>query len=345
MSKVKVRALPAIAAFIICAFAPLSGAMGQSRYGEKGEVVFESRFGTDIGSSKIKLNGLRGLFKLRDDMLWHAEGANVVYHGAGNISLLSASRYGVTERLELSTYLVEDVARPTIYAKALWGVFDKKKWFVSSRFDIANAYPGMSLAKRMEIERVIRPDAKVPLVFEVGHELVVSRAWYTDPNCSDNSVYLILTGGIGLYAGIRCAKGDTIDQPRFHFLANRSETLIDNGFRARFKFWVDGRLTGRLYAHGGIYYHTGFFSKHHAVELQAEGEYFLSSKLSLKAGFLTSFAHYRGISSHAAIWPIVDVTYYFGQRNKSAQGSLFQRKLNRRTNKAKNRAEFLGEEE
>lgn len=346
MGKLTIRWLPFIGVFFFAAALPAVYSSGQTRYGTKGEVVYEPRYGNDLGKSKEWLNGFRGLFKLRDDMLWHAEAANVAYHKAGNVSLLSASRYGVTEKLELSTYLVEDVARPTIYAKRLWAAFDKRRWLVSSRFDIANAYPGMRIAKRKEIERIIRPDAKVPLVFEVGHELLVSRAWYTDPNCSDGSAYLILTGGLGLYAGIKCADGDTIDQPRFHFIANRSETLIDNGFRARFKFWADGRLPGRVYLHGGIAYHTGFFNKRHAVELQGEAEYFLTSQWSVKAGFLTSFAHYEGISSHAAIWPIVDVTFYFGQRNKAAQGNLFNRKERRETkdHKSKHRATFLHEE-
>ncbi len=315
-----------LAACGLLALLPLASASGQLGYGIHGGIEFNPRNGEDHGEKRKNIVNGRGYYKLRDDILWHAEAANVVYPKAGNVSLLSASRYGVTERLELSTYLVEDVARPTLYAKLLIGVFDKR-WFVSSRFDIANAYPGMSLAKRHKVERIIEPDAKVPLVFEAGHELLVSRAWFTDPNCSDNSAYLILTGGIGLYGGIRCAKGDTIDQPKFHFIANRSETLIDNGFRARFKLWADGRLTNRLFAHGGIAYHTGFFSKHHAVEIQAEGEFFFSHALSAKLGFLTSFAHYKGIDSHAAIWPMADFTFYFGGRNNRAESSLFQRRV------------------
>lgn len=334
--------LTTLIAALAATLAAPPGALAQNWEGLKGEIVYQPRYGTDLGSVKRFLNGLRGKEKLRDDVLWHAEGANVVYRGAGNVSLLSASRYGVTEKLELSTYLAEDVARPTVYAKALWMTFNKR-WFVSSRFDIANAYPGLSLAKRFEVERVIRPGADAPLVFEVGHELLVSRAWFTDPNCSDNSAYLILTGGIGLYGGIKCVDGDTLYQPRFHFLANRSETLIDNGFRARLKLWVDGRLTGRIYAHGGIAYHTGFFSKHHAVELQAEGEFFITSRWSAKIGVLTSFAHYEGVDSHAGVWPIVDVTYYFGHRSKAGQSNLFDRKSRKRTSNARNREEFMGE--
>ncbi len=307
---------------------PAAWAWGQINTGAKGEIVYNPRYGDDEGELRRAILDLKPE-KLRDDILWHAEAANVVYPKAGNVSLLSATRYGVTDKLELSTYIVEDVMRPTIYAKLLWGRFGKH-WFASSRFDIANAYSGMKLGQRLEVERICPPDVKVPLVFELGHELLVSRAWYTDQNCSDGSVYFILTGGIGLYGSFIASRGDTIEQPRFHFMANRSETLIDKGFRARFKIWADGRLTNRIYAHGGVAYHTGFFSKHHAVELQAEGEYFFKSYLSGKLGVLASFAHYKGISNHAAAWPIIDVTYYFGKRNKRNESNLFNNTMTRR---------------
>ncbi len=311
----------------VLTFAATTGVTAQVRETKKGAFVFNARKSDDLGKFK-EAQGEQRYYNVRDDVLWHAEAANVVYPKAGNISLLSASRYGMTEGLELSTYLAEDVMRPTLYAKLLIGVFNKK-WFASSRFDIANAYPGMKIAQKLEVDRIIGQGVKIPLVFEVGHELLVSRAWFTDPNCSDNSVYLILTGGIGLYGSFRCNKADTLDQPRFHFMANRSETLIDKGFRARFKIWADGRLTNRLYAHGGVSYHTGFFSCHHAVELQAEGEFFFNSSLSAKLGVLASFAHYRGIDNHAAAWPIVDVTYYFGKR-RTRDLSLFDRRTIRK---------------
>ncbi len=312
----------------IAAIAATCGVTAQVRETKQGAMVFDTRKGDDLGKFK-EAQAEQRKKNMRDDVLWHAEAANVVYRKAGNVSLLSASRYGMTERLELSTYLAEDVVRPIIYAKLLIGVFNKK-WFASSRFDIANAYPGMKIAQKLEVDRIIKQGVKIPLVFEVGHELLVSRAWFTDPNCSDNSVYFILTGGIGLYGSFRCNKADTLDQPRFHFMANRSETLIDKGFRARFKLWADGRLTNRLYAHGGVAYHTGFFSCHHAVELQAEGEFFFNRSLSAKLGVLASFAHYRGISNHAAAWPIVDVTYYFGKRRTRDLSLFDQRTIRRR---------------
>lgn len=292
--------------------------------------VYNPRKSDDHGERKKGLLR-RNFYGRRDDVLWHAESAGVVYEKAGNVSLLSASRWGLTNRLELSTYLAEDVLRPSVYVKALWRVFDKR-WFLASRFNVANAYPGMSLAQGAKVERVIEPEADIPLVFELGHEMLLSRAWFTDPNCSDGSAYLIVSAGLGLYGGGNFSSADDLRQVRFHFLANRGETLTGSGFRARLKVWADGRLTGRVNLHGGIAYHVGTFSSHHAVEIQAEGEYFFSGRWSAKLGFLTSFAHYRDIDSHAAIWPIVDVSYYFGHRSTSGRSSLFKRGVYRGSN-------------
>lgn len=278
----------------------------------------------DTHKAEKKEQRRRDFIGVRDDILWHAEGANVVYRGAGNVSLLSASRWGMTERVELSTYVALDVARPTLYVKALWKVYDKR-WFLSSRFNVANAYPAMRIGQRLGLNGFIHEEAEIPVVFELGHELLLSRAWFTDLNCSDGSVYLIVTGGLGLYGGYNFSDAEDLPQVPRHFLANRGETLVGSGFRGRLKVWADGRLTDRLALHGGMAYHFGTFEHHGALEIQAEGEYFFSYRLGVKLGFLTSFGNYERVEKGAAIWPLVDVTYYFGKRDVSKRSSLFGR--------------------
>ncbi|MBQ2322742.1 MAG: hypothetical protein II375_09360 [Bacteroidales bacterium] len=311
------RLLTLALAFLIAA--PVAA---QIEMGEKG-YVYNPRKGDDHGKRKsLQIERIKA--GMRDDQLWHAEAANVSYRQAGNVSLLSASRYGLSEKVELSTYLALDVLRPVVYVKALWKVFDKR-WFLASRFDAANAYPGMSLAQSLGVSRVISDTADIPTVFELGHEILLSRAWFSDMNCSDGSAYLILTAGLGCYFGYNFSDAPDLDQVRFHFLANRGETLTGTGWRGRLKFWADGRINARLFLHGGIAYHFGSFSHHHAVELQGEGEYFFHSRLSAKLGFLTSFGNYARVDKNAAIWPIIDVTYYFGKKDKSDKSSLFKR--------------------
>ncbi len=284
---------------------------------------YNPRKGDDHGKHKMKQ--LEQSIYLRDDFIWHAEAANVVYQKAGNASLLSSSRYGLTDRLELSTYLAEDVLRPNLYAKLLWRVWHNR-WFFSSRFDVANAYSGFKLAQKLKVDRIISQDVEeYPLVFEMGHEFLLSRAWYQDKNCSDGSAYFILTFGFGTYGGINFTRDiKEIQQTRFHFLANRGKTVTDDAFRCKLKVWADGKINGRLFLHGGLMYHAGSYMKRHAVEIQAEGEFFFNARISAKAGLLTSFAHYQNIEKHAAIWPIVDFSYYFG-RKKLRSSTLFEK--------------------
>ena len=300
----------------------LGASMGQAfaQIEESGNiVVYNPRKSDDRGENKAKLKFLN-----RNDLLWHAEAANVAYRKAGNGAIFSASRYGLTDRLELSTFLATDVIRPNLYAKALWKVFNKR-WFLTSRFDVANAYSGMKLLQKKDVTKVIAKDAKIPLIFEFGHEFLLSRAWFTDQNCSDGSVYLAMTFGLAFYGGIKMRDEDTrLPQPRWHFLANRAETVMDNGFRTRIKLWADGRINSRLFLHGGVYYHIGSFVKKNAVELQGEGEYFFNQHISAKVGVLMSFAHYENVDKHFGALPILDFSYYFGT-NKSRNGSLFQK--------------------
>lgn len=319
----------AAVAFAVASAAPV---VAQIEGGDlfSGAIRYNPRRGDDHGKSKLRLLN-RKLAGLRDDVLWHVEAANVTYPMAGNASLLSASRLGLTERLEFSSYLLFDVGRPTLHAKILWHVFDKR-WFLSSRINVSNAYPAMSLARSHGLNGLIREEAEIPLVFEVGHEALLSRGWFSDPNCSDGSVYLILTAGLGVYGGFKFNNVEDLDQAPRHFLANRGETLISDGFRGRLKFWADAQLMGRINVHGGLSYHFGSFTKHHAVELQLEGEYFFTARLSGKLGFLTSFANYRRVDRGAAIWPMLDVSYYFGGRNTRRQSSLFRRGIYKGSN-------------
>ena len=295
-----------------------------------GTIRYNPRKGDDHGDAK-KRQVEKLKHAMRDDILWHAEAANVVYRHAGNVSLLSASRWGLSEKIELSTYLALDVIRPTVYVKVLWKVFDKR-WFLASRFNVANAYTGMSLAQTLGVSRVISDTAQIPTVFEVGHEMLLSRAWFSDQNCSDGSVYLIITAGLGLYGGFNVSSVPDLDQVRFHFLANRGETVTGTGWRGRLKFWADGRINARIFLHGGLAYHFGSFSHHHTIELQGEGEYFFNSKFSAKLGFLTSFGSYTRVDKNAAIWPIIDLTYYFGKKDMSRRSSLFERGIYKGSN-------------
>ncbi|MCQ2229645.1 MAG: hypothetical protein MJZ13_07865 [Bacteroidales bacterium] len=275
-----------------------------------------AQFNIDLDSSK----GQRRSASKRDDILWHSEAANTQYSHAGNISLLTDSRFGLNDRLELSTFLAFDFFQPNIAAKYRWNA-KPKQWFVSSKVNLGNAYPGMKFAQDHDKTDYIDTIAKIPVVGEIGHELIVSRRFNRDVNCSDGSEWLILTASLGTYWGIDIKSG-TVSQIPKHFLANRSMVLIDNNFLCSLKLWADWQMFNWMHLHGGMRFHHWSEKKSFAYELQAEGEVFLTTTMSARLGFAFSAANYKSTKQSCGIIPIADFTYYFGKK-KSNERSLF----------------------
>lgn len=256
----------------------------------------------------------------RDDQIWHPEAANVSYKRAGNVSLTTASRYGLTENWELSTYLAFDFFQPNVMAKYRW-TRHPKFWYLSSKINIGNAYPGLKFAQKHGYESFATSEDTLPVVGEFGHELILSRAISSDVNCSDGSIWLILTASLGTYWGIEMRSG-TLGLIPYHFLANRSEVLTNRGFLASLKLWADWKATNWLLVHGGMRFHNRSLERNFAFELQAEAEVFVIPEFSARVGGALSLANYPGVDKKVGGVPIVDLTYYFGKR-KSKERDLF----------------------
>ena len=266
--------------------------------------------------------------KVRVDLLWHSEGANVVTEKAGNVSLIGDSRYGLNGKWELATPLVLDAFRPMVTGKRLWGNNDL--WYISTKFSLANAYSGMKIARSIKNDHICNLDADVPLVFEAGAEQIASCAFRSDPNCSTGSEYLIITFGFGLYYGHNFSD-DGWHQSSYHFLANRSVTLVEQGWRLRGKVWFDWWALDWMMMHFGVFIHGGYFEHHCATEFKVESEMFLTSRLSFKVGGALSLANYTTTSHKVGAVPMIDLCYYFGssQKNKNGLFDPTQRGLQR----------------
>ncbi|MCQ2204625.1 MAG: hypothetical protein MJZ15_09315 [Bacteroidales bacterium] len=275
-----------------------------------------SQFNPDLDATK----GRRKSATMRDDQLWHHETARTSYRKAGNVSVLTASRVGITERMELSTYLAADFFQPNVMLKCRWNS-DPKLWFFSSRFNIGSAYPGLFYAQKHDKEKFVRREDKLPLAIEFGHELMISRRFSGDVNCTDGSDYLILTASLGTYMGAAFREGSVPQIPR-HFLANRSEVLLDNDFLASLKIWADWRMLKWANMHCGVRLFNWSFDRNFAFEFQAEAEGFIVNEFSVKLGGALSIANYESVSRKVGAVPIVDLVYYFGKR-KSKERDLF----------------------
>lgn len=276
-----------------------------------------AQFNKDLDSQK----GHRRSNTRRDDLLWHSEAANTQYRHAGNASLTTATRWGVTDRIELSTFAAFDFFQPNLAMKFKWNALPPDEWFFASKINIGNAYPGLHFAQTHNKTELVNPDAKLPIVGELGHEFIVSRRHTTDLNCSDGSEWLIITTSIGTYWGIDFKDGNVTQIPK-HFLANRSMVLIDNNFLLSFKLWGDWKVLNWLLLHGGTRFHHWNEKKAFAFELQAEGEVFITTDFSARAGVAFSAANYKSTAHKCGAVPIVDFTYYFGKK-KSDERSLF----------------------
>mgnify|MGYP006988918131 CR=1 FL=1 len=251
--------------------------------------------------------------QVRNDLLWHPEAANTTARHAGNASITTASRFGLTDRWELSTFLAFDFFQPNLIAKYRWTA-KPKNWFLASKINVGYAYPGLKFAQQRGYTDYVTATDKLPQVVELGHEFIVSRRFAHDANCSDGSEWLILTASIGTYYGIEVKEG-TIEQLPAHFLANRCIPLIDNDILISLKLWCDYKTTNWLNLHGGMRFHNWSFEKNFAFELQAEAEAFITPIFSIRLGGAFSAANYKSTRHKVGGIPMIDLTYYFGKKN------------------------------
>lgn len=257
----------------------------------------------------------------RDDQLWHGEAANVVPRHAANVSLVQPMRFGLTERLELSTSLAADAFVPNVALKKLWRRNRQRTHFWASKFNVAMATPLVSFAKRRGYDAIADSAGRAPLALSVGHELIYSHAFRNDPNCTRGNEWLVLTASLEVDFGVLLA-GDESKQPEYHFLANRTATMVDNGAVARAKLWADWLMGGSFVLHGGVRFYVGSFTKMIACEQQAEVEMFFSKRFSIKGGVMLSQARYTNVDKVLGVMPFADVVFYIG-RKKSGEYSLF----------------------
>ena len=130
-----------------------------------------------------------------------------------------------------------------------------------------------------------------------------------------------MTASLGTYYGIQLKNG-TVEQLPAHFLANRCVVLIDNDFLAELKLWADYKACDWCNLHGGMRFHNWSFDRNLAFELQFEAEAFVRPALSVRLGGALSIANYESTKHKIGAVPMIDVTYYFGQKNDHER-SLF----------------------
>lgn len=280
------------------------------------EYSYNSSLDKDKGVPKTNL--------YRDDLLYHSESAYITPDDRGNYSLLKYSRFGIGHGIEISTNIGEDAFRPIIGAKREWGQWGKLNIF-SSALSLSTFYPGYWIAKKAGMEKICAEDKRIIKALEIGHEFIYSHIWSSDPNCSTGNPYLVMSIGFGTYWGVKMSN-DVMSPMGYHILAQRSNTYGNKGFRMHLKGWVDGYINSWLTVHGGLWLQCSPKLKHPvSLEGRVEAEAFLTPRVSVSLGALGSFGNFVGVKTLAMVYPMFDVSFYFGK--KKNMSGLFDLKL------------------
>ena len=259
--------------------------------------------------------------KARDDMFWNSESANTVYRSSGNLSLLTPSRYGIKQDLELSTVLGYDLWVPNLMIKKRWY---NDKLIISSRHGLYSGTPGFHGAQNNGLYYYVDSLATIPFVLSVRNELFFSYAIYHDVGCIQKQPFVILTLSGGADFGIPFGES-TMTELRHHFLTNRSPALTGQGVTGYVKARGDWKAYDYLYIGTSFNFFFGNFTGNWSFENRTEMQTFITPSFSLSVGLSFSAGQYNIPSkSNTAILPFFDISWYFGQR-ESRQKGLFNK--------------------
>lgn len=282
--------------------------------------------------------------EIRDDMMWPAESGNTVYPKAGNLSVVVPSRYGLTDNLELESYLGLCPWVPNLFVKNKW--WSNGRWYLASRHGLYSGTPGYQYYQSKGDSLYARPDDQIPIVLSTKNQLILSRVFRDRMGCRGNQPWLILSGGVGLDVGFPFGDND-LGETNKHFLANRSMALTGTGYLAHLFVRGDYQISAAWVLAGSFKYFRGDFTGSNAFEQQFTAEGFISDNISISFGFALSEASYN-TSSVIGVAPLVDVCWYFGTK-KSRQMGLFNQNFkmveyktqkNKRLNRDNNRGVY-----
>lgn len=260
--------------------------------------------------------------QFRDDLLWHSETAGVSYVGAGNVSLVTSSRYGVVNGWEVSTDVLFDFWAPNATVKRLWS---DRNLRIASKHGFVTGTPGLRWAQRQGYGDLVN-DNPIPLILSLNQEVLVSKPFIDRVSCTNLQPWLIVTASAAIAFGIPFYTNNPKELDK-HLVANRGEALTARGGYLRLKGWADWQISSNLALHGGLFYYVGSFTGRHALEQHTQLEYFFGPRWSVMLGYYFSLAGYDA-PSRGGILPVLNGTFYFGQKENSRRG-LFDQKVNR----------------
>ncbi len=256
----------------------------------------------------------------RDDHIWSAETAYITTVNAGNLSITTPSRIGIHRNNELQSLLGAAFWVPNLMLKHR---IRSDNWWIASRHGIYSSTPGLEWAKQNKHQSIADSLVKVPHIFTIRNELIISKPWDNDYTCVNQQPYLILTAALALDYGFPIGSNDLIDIDE-HLGGSRNPALTGKGLLMNARLRADAQLTYRTFIEGGVKFFFHNFETLNAVEHHAALNYFLNHNTSISPGYILSFVNSG--SSKVKIFPSIDLTWYFGEKPRRPRG-LFEQQM------------------
>lgn len=260
------------------------------------------------------------LSRERVDYLWSSETAYAATKKTGNVSIITPSRLGLGQGLELSTLLPANYWVPNLMLKKK---HYNKKLLVSTRHGLYSATPGLLWAQKRGYQTIADSIAKVPGIVSLRNELIVSKPFGGDEICDSGRPYLIFTAAASADVGIPFEKNylNHIDE---HILGSRSPALTGKGWLFSGRLRVDAELTNSMFIEAGIKGFFGNFQGGRSLEQHAGLQSFILPNVSFTLGYVFSVGNFS--NSNFKLYPSFDLSWYFGSKPGPSRG-LFDRKM------------------
>ncbi|MFW6352017.1 MAG: hypothetical protein ACOC2E_06485 [Bacteroidota bacterium] len=257
---------------------------------------------------------------LRDDHIWTAGAAATSYAKAGNLSLSSASRYGISQGIELQTWLGLDYWIPNLFVKR---EISRGNIWISSLHGFYSSWPGLKQVSSGGGPFPADSLSGVPLTLSVKNQLIVSKLFYDVMDCNPHQPYLVLSASLALDYGIAFSEEEIYMKER-HLLTPRAKSYLGEGLLGTISVRGDWKINPVLFGRGEIRALVGNFPSGMAIEQQSSVEYFPFRDLSLSGGYVLGIGNFG--SRFLSLWPLVDISIYFGRKQGHKQG-LFEKKM------------------
>jgi hypothetical protein len=257
---------------------------------------------------------------LRDDHIWAPGTAATSYSKAGNLSLSSASRYGLSQGIELQTWLGLDYWIPNLFVKR---EISRGNLWISSLHGVYSSWPGLKHVAANGGPFPADSVSGVPLTLSLKNQLIVSKPFYDVMDCNPHQPFLVLSASLALDYGIAFSDEDIYIEER-HLLTPRSKSYAGEGLLATLAVRGDWQINPVLYGRGELRTIVGNFSSGLAFEQQSSVEYFPFRDLSLSGGYVLGLGNFG--SRFVSLWPFVDISIYFGRKQGRKRG-LFGQKM------------------